>query len=294
MRREAQKAKEFTAKKNVKPPKKTVRQILQSVETRLEGLERRVEDLEGWSFGSLESPGLGQRKKPGTRKKIGDTELFYNRDEFVLWLESIWPEAVSAVLGANNPKDLLRVLGRYANPIKYRRPYEARMLRNTDALLEFLRSPNFVRKPLKQTVITALAGDWDEEGWRAATRLPPRRIANAMAGVPEISWRTSLDRCSKTPSKSLPDTRTAEYYRKMYDLPAYYLGENISEKTGDQWEPTVGPFYSSSRARTRADELSAEGKIVCVKSESELEEMAFDTVKLLERVTYLEPGRTSR
>ena len=42
----------------------------------LRGWRDGSRNLEGWSFGSLESPGLGQRKKPGTRKKIGDTELF--------------------------------------------------------------------------------------------------------------------------------------------------------------------------------------------------------------------------
>ena len=56
------------------------------------------------------------------------------------------------------------------------------------------------RKDPQKTVRDALNRPAeDEKRIRAANRVPTRQIANAMAGVPKLRWRTSLDRCSKNP-----------------------------------------------------------------------------------------------
>jgi hypothetical protein len=55
---------------------------------------------------------------------------------------------------------------------------------------------------------------------RTAAMLPTRQIANALAGVPSLDWRTLLDRCSANPSQMLVGKRTEEYYRKVYGIPA--------------------------------------------------------------------------
>ena len=54
---------------------------------------------------------------------------------------------------------------------------------------------------------------------RAANHFPARQIANAMAGVPDISWRRSLDHCSANPSTIPVDIITDLYFRELYGLP---------------------------------------------------------------------------
>jgi len=85
--------------------------------------------------------------------------------------------------------------------------------------VNFLHSEKFKKKPPRKTVLDALNLPLeDEKRKRAANRLPTRQIANAMAGVPKLSWRTSMDRCSKNPCRYLVTLSTAQHYRAMYDI----------------------------------------------------------------------------
>ncbi len=59
----------------------------------------------------------------------------------------------------------------------------------------------------------------DEKDRRAANQLPTRQIANAMAGVPDIRWRRSLDRCSAQPSKTYVALNLDMFYRDRYGIP---------------------------------------------------------------------------
>jgi len=85
-------------------------------------------------------------------------------------------------------------------------------------LLQFLRSEKFRKRPPKKTFEDALHLYHSEQRQRAANRLPTRQIANAMAGVPRIKWRTSLDKCSKRPSSSRVGYNTATYYRTIFRI----------------------------------------------------------------------------
>jgi hypothetical protein len=89
-------------------------------------------------------------------------------------------------------------------------------------LFEFLHSDKFTRKPPKRTVIDALTDrrGADDRWQRAANRLPTRQIANAVAGLPKIEWRTSLDRCSENPCRYPVALNTARHYRAMFGIPA--------------------------------------------------------------------------
>ena len=87
-------------------------------------------------------------------------------------------------------------------------------------LADFIRSDRFRKKPPKLTVTAALnRGYEDPKRMKSAARLPTRQIANGMAGVPRLDWRTSLDRCSANPSRMLVGKRTEEYYREVYGIP---------------------------------------------------------------------------
>jgi len=93
-------------------------------------------------------------------------------------------------------------------------------LQHPDELLEFLKSKKFRKKPPRKTVADALGTSLEDEKRKcAANRLPTRQIANAMAGVPKLSWRRSSDRCSENPCPYLVTLSTAQHYRAMYNIP---------------------------------------------------------------------------
>ncbi len=59
----------------------------------------------------------------------------------------------------------------------------------------------------------------NEKRHRAANQFPSRQIANAMADVPDVSWRSSLDRCTAHPSGAYVPVSMAMYYRDKYNIP---------------------------------------------------------------------------
>jgi hypothetical protein len=158
-----------------------------------------------------------EKKKPGPAKHIEDDELFRSRDGIVGWLEGIWPEIVQPLFATRDPRKVLAILKTVARPKESQPPWQSRFLRHPAKLLDFLNSKKFKKKPPRKTVLDALNRPLeDERRERAANRLPTRQIANAMAGVPKVSWRTSLDRCSKNPCRYLVTLSTAQHYRAMY------------------------------------------------------------------------------
>jgi len=118
----------------------------------------------------------------------------------VSWLEEVWPEIVKPLLAADDPSEVAAIFSKVARPKDLQPPWQSRFLAHLSDLRDFLRSEKFRIKPPKQTAIDALNRPaQDEKQKRAANRLPTRQIANAMAGLPELEWRTSLDKCSRNP-----------------------------------------------------------------------------------------------
>jgi hypothetical protein len=159
-------------------------------------------------------------KKPGPEKSVEDVELFRSRDGLVGWLEGFWPEIVQPLFATRDPRQVAAILKGVARPKESQPPWQSRFLRHPAKLLDFLNSKKFRKKPPRKTVLDALNRPLeDERRKRAANRLPTRQIANAMAGMPKLSWRTSLDRCSKNPCRHLVTVSTARHYRAMYGVP---------------------------------------------------------------------------
>ena len=162
------------------------------------------------------------KKHPGPDKKVDDTELELNRNNLAVWLEQHWPRIVKALLAASKPSGTPREVAAVLRPIaaarEIRPAWQKAIVGHPAMLLEFLRSERFRVKPPKKTVVDALALYHSEQRDRAANRLPTRQIANAMAGVPKVKWRTSLDKCTNKPSKLNIGYNTAAYYRRMFDL----------------------------------------------------------------------------
>lgn len=198
---------------------------------RLAELERRVAELEGRValleqvsplpvFGD-QSHELQETKKPGRKERISDEELVRYRDGLVLWLEPYWPWLEERLLKATPGEQVKAIVEAIAEEPDLRPKWQKRLLQNASALHEFLFSERFRKtEPPRATVVNALNLDAEAETrQRAANQFPARQIANAMAGVPEISWRTSLDRCSAQPSIDYVAMNLDMFYRDRYSIP---------------------------------------------------------------------------
>ncbi len=224
MRRKRKIRKSTTERKTALRTKKRAKRGRATAKKRLGALEGRVEALEREVFQpliSFETSGEYKRR-PGKPYEIEDDQLWGFRDEIIDRLEGSWPDIASKLLAAKKKEALDKALKPLADWQSY---VGKRFLSNTEALLDFLQTDRFNRKPPRRTVVRALDGSWADEESRLATqqatmRLPTRQIANAMAGVPKISWRTSLDRCSRLPSPMAVQKRTDEHYRKLYGVPS--------------------------------------------------------------------------
>jgi hypothetical protein len=189
-----------------------------SLEKRVRSLESRVDFLE-LQLGIDAFPEKIQ-KKPGPEPKIPAEELLENRDALVDWLEICWLELGPRLLCATRAEEITAALEPHVLPETGRSRIIKRLMDNAAALLSFLHSTRFHRKPSKQAVIDALNQPWDDDKrMRAAAKLPTRQIANAMAGVPKLEWRTSLDRCLRKPSQLAVGKKTEDHYRELYGVP---------------------------------------------------------------------------
>jgi hypothetical protein len=162
-----------------------------------------------------------ERKKRGRKEKISDAVLFNYREGLILWLESVWPWLADRLFTARTPEQVEAILEAIAEGPASMPDWQERLLQNAGELLDFMRHEKFRKKELLSVTVTdALTLPCnDERRRRAANQFPTRQIANAMAGVPDISWSRSLDRCYANPSTVYFSQTTEMYYREMYGMP---------------------------------------------------------------------------
>ncbi len=217
MRRERKRRREPAARKSATPLTDPRKKTL-SLKERVGSLEARVQDLELLQ-GINRFPETIE-KKPGPPPKISDEDPWRYRDALVDSLELYWPVLSPKLLRATKSDQIVAALVTYAGPESSRGLLFKRLIENVGALLAFLQSDRFHRKPSGQTVLDALNRPLeDERRMKAAARLPTRQIANAMAGVPELQWRTSLDKCLRMPSRLFIGKRTEDHYRELFKVP---------------------------------------------------------------------------
>lgn len=172
--------------------------------------------------------GKPQPAPRGAKPKISDHDLIGRRAMLIASLEMWWPWIGPELLKARDAEAVAQALRRPAEannarparapefenrvgvepPGTYGGPELNALAGQAGALAEFLQSPRFIRRPKQTNVRRALLGAWQpqpgtgfslemaERQQKAANCLPFRQIANAMAGVPEIGWRQSLERCA--------------------------------------------------------------------------------------------------
>jgi hypothetical protein len=205
-------------------PEKSLESRVARLEARIEQMQEEINSLSGAMPAHIvEAIDNIGKKHSGPDKKIDDTELILNRNNLVNWLEEHWLEIAKPLLTSKTPNAIVAVLTPVAASPDIRPTWQKAVMDHPDKLLEFLRSPKFRRKPPKKTVMDALDLQRSEERARAANRLPTRQIANAMAGVPKLSWRTSLDKSSQSPCSYNIRDESATYYRIMYGIREHEL-----------------------------------------------------------------------
>jgi len=193
-------------------------------------LERRVIQLEKdvailkqlarWPLFNKEVR-VEKKTKPGVKERIEDEDLFKYRDGLTLWLEAYWPWMEDRLCRAGSAEEVGAILEAVSEEPELRRDWQKRLLPNPATLFDFISDERFRKTKLsKATVRDALTLPVnDDRRRRAVNQFPARQIANAMAGVPDIGWRRSLDRCTANPSTKYIVINTDLYYRELYGLP---------------------------------------------------------------------------
>jgi len=230
---------------------------------RIAELERRIQKLED-DVAVLKSvnpsPLLNEvvieveGKKRGRREKISDAVLFNYREGLILWLESAWPWLTDRLFTARTPEQVEAILEAIAEDPASRPDWQERLLQNAGDLLDFILHEKFRKGHLRSaTVNDALTLPCNDEiRRRAANQFPTRQIANAMAGVPDISWTRSLDRCYANPSTVYFSQTTEMYYREMYSMPMPEERDLIGQRA-----PVPKPLQPiSARPSNRAEGTS--------------------------------------
>jgi hypothetical protein len=188
---------------------------------RVAKLEETVNRLDGVAPGYYYAGVDETRRRPGPGKNIEDWRLLNNRDGLVGWLEEVWPKIARPLLSATDPSKVAAILTKVARPKDVQPPWQSRFLAHAAKLFDFLHGDRFRKKPPRKTAVDAINRPADDDRRRrAANRLPTRQIANAMAGVPELGWRTSLDKCSSNPCSYEVALNTDRHYRAMFGIPA--------------------------------------------------------------------------
>jgi hypothetical protein len=160
-------------------------------------LQQRVLRLEAELFGTGAfvlgpppvKPGMGRKRK------LEQEELLKRRDLLSRWVEEDWPLLSVALRKAKNSDDALAAI----LAAKERVP--------------FVMQPLFYRAP----------EEYKEQLWEflESERMNgnPRNLAGAMAGLPELSWKRSLDICQQNPCQ-FPLARQAwrDFMRRKFSV----------------------------------------------------------------------------
>jgi len=112
--------------------------------------------------------------KLGRRPRIPSDEYARRRDDLVQFIEIRWPDLVNHLKRRKSIGSLLQAIKEASPGAVSNWPY-CHLTENIGALWEFLQSGRYKGEP--------------------------RQIAYALAGVPEVTWRSSLDYCTKNPSR---------------------------------------------------------------------------------------------
>ena len=188
-------------------------------------LRERVLRLEAELFGTG-AYGLGPlpvRPANGRKRKLEQEELLKRRDELSRWVEESWPLLSVALRKARNSDDALAAI----LAAKERVPFVMQTW--------FYRDPEKFKEQLWEFIESGkLAGN-------------PRNLAGAMAGLPELSWKRSLDISQQNPillplaEQAWPDFMRRKFPDRLRELRAVATVEDA--KAVLERSQTTDPTY---------------------------------------------------
>lgn len=165
---------------------------LEAIESRLDAIECVMAEKLGAEVGRNKTEGESKNttKKRGPSNTIPLEQLLIRRDGLIGFLEFYWPVLSQLFNRPQHGNAITQALERCAHSPNFSlAPTAELLLKHSTTLLRVLRSPEY-------------RGD-------------PRFVANAMAGIPEYSWSTSLKKCRKYPSsKAIGETALRDYVRR--------------------------------------------------------------------------------
>ena len=160
------------------------------------------------------------KAKKGRRSKLTLHELTARRDWFIRLLEPECPEMIERLRNARNATEAAdavltpTVKASFPKPDFLEDPH-----RCADAIWKFVRSPRF--------------------------HYNLRNFANAMAGVPEMSWKRSFDLCTANP----PNPAIPIHYRAYRDFLDRNFPERLRELESAHTPDEVAKILAKSRSK---------------------------------------------
>jgi hypothetical protein len=158
------------------------------LEKRMREIENQLSDLKSYEleasdrkygifadFGNDPISAEAPPKKLGRRPRIAPEEMAQRRDYLVEFIEIRWPDLVTGITRRATREKLLATINRACPGAESTDGY-IQLTKHIAALQEFLRSGRYKGEP--------------------------RQIAYALAGLPEMAWRSSFDYCTKNPSSN--------------------------------------------------------------------------------------------
>ena len=207
--------KRVDASRSVQFTQEKTSDLLTEIRATLVEHSTRLTAIEDWLAGGALLPSAQDDDEPtgvtsGAKQKLSDAVLLERRDAYVKGLERVWPSFQAKIANVKSSEDAAVLAQEIASELTISQQSKEDFVRSatkivgsspgTCALFEFIRSNRYVPRVSRET--RRMISRWsqgDDACLRAGAKLPTRQIANALAGVPELAWRTSLDRCLKTP-----------------------------------------------------------------------------------------------
>jgi hypothetical protein len=183
-------------------------------------LESEVKELKEFKETVIETPGFQSelwwhdiwKKKRGRRPKISDESLIWRRDNLIDALEANWEKVHEALLDSKCDDDIRAAL----NPFLSSRE-ETREALKFEGLSRLYSEKKRLRKEPTKRMLKALASKRRKLP-PILDNLPSRNLANALAGVPKMTCRASLEKCAQIPSQKRPALPMWIYYSSIYDF----------------------------------------------------------------------------
>lgn len=165
-----------------------------------------------------EQMGRNIRRLGGTKSRIPPDELWQRRFELTRLFDFHWPEIGEQIRKARTDDGLRRAFSPILLLRSKSRSVE-RLEENFEIICDLIINKEFLdTRPQIKQILKAFEIHKKPEVWKRLNQLPSRKLANALAGIPEYPCTTSFDILRRVPLPSDPPRILIEYYKRMYGI----------------------------------------------------------------------------